>query len=49
MKLEKRHLKLNAKICGRMCVLGLSSFITQFALVIVIAAVNNTLKVTGEA
>lgn len=32
-----------------MCVLGLSSFITQFALVIVIATVNNTLKVTGEA
>lgn len=49
VKLEKRHFKLKARTCGRMCVLGLSSFITQFALVIVIAAVNNTLKVTGEA
>lgn len=45
VKLEKRHFKLK----GRMCLLGLSSFITQFALVIVIATVNNTLKVTGEA
>ena len=49
VKLEKRHFKLKARTCGRMCVLGLSSFITQFALVIVIAAVNNTLKATGEA
>lgn len=48
VKLEKRHFKPRARMCGRMCVLGLSSFITQFALVIVIAAVNNTLKVTGE-
>lgn len=43
VKLEKKHFKLN----GRMCVLRLSSFITQFALVIVIATVNNTLKITG--
>lgn len=47
VKLEKADFKLNGKACGRMCVLGLSSFITQFALVIVIAVVNNTLKVTG--
>ncbi len=43
VKLEKEDFKLS----GKMCVLGLSSFITQFALVIVIAVVNNTLKVTG--
>lgn len=49
VKLEKKHFKLNIKICSKMCVLGLASFITQFALVIVIAVVNNTLKVTGEA
>ena len=47
VKLEKKHFKLNGRTCGRMCVLGLSSFITQFALVIVIATVNNTLKITG--
>lgn len=38
---------MKGKICGKMCALGLSSFITQFALVIVIAVVNNTLKTTG--
>lgn len=43
VKLEKHHFKLKARTCGRMCVLGLSSFITQFALVIVIATANNTL------
>ena len=48
VKLEKKHFSLSAKVCGKMCVLGLSSFVTQFALVIVIAVVNNTLKVTGE-
>lgn len=47
--LEKKHFKLQAKTCRKICILGLSSFITQFALVIVIAVVNNTLKVTGEA
>lgn len=48
VKLEKKHFKLQLKISGKMCILGLSSFITQFALVIVIAVVNNTLKVQGE-
>lgn len=47
VKLKKEHFKLDGKICGKMCVLGLSSFITQFALVIVIATVNNTLKACG--
>lgn len=48
VKLEKKHFSLKSKISGKMCLLGLSSFITQFALVIVIAVVNNTLKATGE-
>lgn len=48
VKIEKKHFSLKRKISGKMCILGLSSFITQFALVIVIATVNNTLKVTGE-
>lgn len=47
VKLKKEHFKLNGKICGKMCLLGVSSFITQFALVIVIATVNNTLKKCG--
>lgn len=49
VKLDKKHFKLKSKVCGKICVLGFASFITQFALVIVIAAVNNTLKVTGAA
>lgn len=49
VKLEKKHFKLTRKVSGKMCTLGLSSFITQFALVIVIAVVNNTLKTTGGA
>lgn len=47
VKLKKEHFKLNGKICGKTCLLGVSSFITQFALVIVIATVNNTLKMCG--
>ncbi len=47
VKLKKEHFKLSGKICGKTCLLGLSSFITQFALVIVIATVNNTLKKCG--
>lgn len=47
VKLEKKHFILKAKISGKISTLGLSSFITQFALVIVIAVVNNTLKTTG--
>lgn len=48
VKLKKEHFRPRFKISGKMCVLGLSSFITQFALVVVIAVVNNTLKVCGE-
>ena len=45
--LKKEHFKLHAKTIGRICVLGLASFITQFALTVVIAVVNNTLKKYG--
>lgn len=38
---------MNSKAIGKICLLGLSSFIAQFALVVVIAVVNNTLKVKG--
>lgn len=48
VKLEKKHFMPKLRISGKMCVLGLSSFITQFALVVVIAVVNNTLKACGE-
>lgn len=47
VKLEKRHFYLKSRICAKICLLGLSSFITQFALVIVIGVVNNTLKISG--
>lgn len=47
VKLEKRHFYLKSRICVKICLLGLSSFITQFALVIVIGVVNNTLKISG--
>ncbi len=47
VKLEKRHFCLKSRICVKICLLGLSSFITQFALVIVIGVVNNTLKISG--
>lgn len=49
IKLEKKHFKLSRKIIGKTCLLGLSSFVTQFALVIVIAVINNTLKTLGGA
>lgn len=48
VKLEKKHFMPKLRISGKMCILGLSSFITQFALVVVIAVVNNTLKACGE-
>ena len=46
--LKKEHLKLSGKIIGKICLLGIASFITQFALVIVIGVTNNTLKKYGE-
>ena len=47
VKLEKKNFKLQGKIVGKICAFGLSSFITQFAAVIVLGVVNNTLKSCG--
>jgi len=47
VKLEKKNFKLQGRIVGRICAFGLSSFITQFAAVIVLGTVNNTLKNCG--
>ena len=47
IKLEKKNFKPLGKIIGRICTFGLSSFITQFAAVIVLGTVNNTLKSCG--
>ena len=47
VKLEKKNFKLQGKVIGKICAFGLSSFITQFAAVIVLGVVNNTLKNCG--
>ena len=47
VKLEHKDFIPRAKILGKICLLGVSSFITQFALVIVIAVMNNTLGARG--
>ena len=47
VKLEKSNFKLQGRIIGKICAFGLSSFITQFAAVIVLGTVNNILKNCG--
>ena len=47
VKLEHRDFIPRIKILGKICLLGVSSFITQFALVIVIGVMNNTLGARG--
>ena len=47
VKLKKKNFKPQGKIIGKICLFGLSSFITQFAAVIVLGVVNNTLKSCG--
>ncbi len=47
VKLEKNSFKLQGRVIGKICVYGLSSFITQFATVIVLGVVNNVLKTCG--
>lgn len=47
VKLEKDDLKLNAKICANMLSLGVSSFITQIAITVVMIIFNNLLKNYG--
>lgn len=47
--LESSSFRLKAKSCGNIIVFGLSSFITQFAITIVMALTNNLLASYGEA
>lgn len=46
-KFDKAALKMNGKVCGKVLSLGVSSFITQFAITIVMALTNNLLKTYG--
>ena len=47
VKPEKKNFSLQGKVIGRICVLGFSGFITQFAAVIVLGVLNNLLKNCG--
>lgn len=49
VRFDKSSLRLNAKICGNILVLGVSSFITQIAITIVMIVFNNLLKEYGAA
>ena len=47
IKLSRSDFRLNVKVCGNIIVFGLSSFITQFAITIVMALTNNLLAEYG--
>lgn len=47
IKLEKSDLKLDGRICGNVLSLGVSSFITQIAITVVMILFNNLLKTYG--
>lgn len=47
VKLEKSDFKLNGKICGNILSLGVSSFITQITITVVMILFNNLLKTYG--
>ena len=47
--LTKAAFRLNGRTCGNIVTFGLSSFITQFAITIVMALTNNLLAVYGAA
>lgn len=47
ISIEKKDLKLNAKTCGKVASLGISSFITQMSFVVVMAVENNLLAKYG--
>lgn len=49
IRFDKSSLRLNAKICGNILSLGVSSFITQIAITVVMILFNNLLKVYGAA
>ncbi len=48
VKLQRADFRLKGKICGNILSLGLSSFITQIAISIVMVLFNNLLKTYGE-
>ena len=47
IKLEKSDFRLSGKICGNILSLGVSSFITQIAITVVMILFNNLLKTYG--
>ena len=47
MKLNKSGLRLSGKILGQLLPLGISSFLTQISIVIIMAAMNNMLVIYG--
>lgn len=49
VRLEKSSFRLHAKICGNILSLGVSSFITQIAITIVMVLFNNLLKSMGPS
>ncbi len=49
VRLSAPMFRLNARTCGSIAMYGLSSFITQFAITIVMALTNNLLAVYGAA
>ena len=49
IKFSKEIFKIDIKIALKLFALGISSFINQISIVIVIAAENNMLKMTGES
>ena len=46
-KFDKNAFRMRGKICGKILSLGVSSFITQFAITIVMTLTNNLLKYYG--
>lgn len=47
MKLDRSGLRLSGKILGQLLPLGISSFLTQISIVIIMAAMNNMLVIYG--
>ncbi len=49
VRLDAASFRMNGRTCGNIATFGLSSFITQFAITIVMALTNNLLAVYGAA
>lgn len=47
IKFDRSCLKLDREISGKVCALGISSFISQFSIAVVIVCMNNVLGKTG--